>query len=445
MSNGPGDAAAGGVVDVLVVGGGAAGLGTAIFAARRNPRLSVVVLDGTRKLGAKILVSGGGRCNVTNRVVSAEDFWGGSRNVIRRILRAFSEKRTVEFFRELGVALHEEEHGKLFPDTNSAKTVLEALLLEASRRGVRILPGHRVVELDPAGTGFRAGIMTSHNDRNTARHGFPEPLDRSSGVDETKWMSARRVVLATGGQSLPRTGSDGGGYSLARRLGHTLIETTPGLVPLVLEGGFHASLSGISQEVEITVRTAEAKPVRLRGSMLWTHFGVSGPVVLDASRHWHRAQIEGKPVTMTVNFLPADTFDSAQRMLLANTTQQPRMQLGNVLSALWPARFVEAILAALEVEARTPMNALTREARRRLVHGLLEFPLPVRDSRGYNYAEVTTGGVPLSEIDPSTMESRKSPGLYLVGEILDVDGRIGGFNFQWAWSTGFVAGEALAQ
>lgn len=409
---------------VIVVGGGAAGLATAIFAARANPRLNISVLDGAKKLGAKILVSGGGRCNVTNVAVRAEDFSGGSRNVVRRILRAFTESQAVEFFQEIGVALHEEEYGKLFPDSNSAQTVLDALLGEADRLSVSIRTECRVVAVERFDSGYRVGVQQG---------------------GQVQRKNADRVVLATGGRSLPRTGSDGGGYELARSLGHSIVEPTPGLVPLVLDGDFHVPLSGVSQAVELIVRVAGEKAVACRGSMLWTHFGVSGPAVLDASRHWHRARVEGRAVTLAVNFLPHDTFDSAERMLLATAKQQPRTHLRNALAALWPERFVDAVLAALAIAPATPMSSVSREVRRRLAHALIDWPLPVRDSRGYNYAEVTAGGVPLSEVDPSTLESRKSPGLFLVGEILDVDGRIGGFNFQWAWSTGKVAGEALAK
>ncbi len=401
--------------DVAIVGGGAAGLATAIFAARRSPDGSIVILDGAARLGAKILVSGGGRCNVTNASVRPEDFHGGSRRVIGRVLRAFDVPATVAFFREIGVPLHEEEHGKLFPDSNRARTVLEALVGEARRRGVTILTGRRV-----------SGIL-----RRTDRFELTTP-------DGT--LSAGRVVLATGGLSLPKTGSDGTGYDLARSLGHSLVPTTPALVPLVLEGDFHAPLAGVAQDVELTIRAEGARPARFRGAMLWTHFGVSGPAVLDASRAWHRARIEGRDVHAAVSFLPGETFESLDHRLITLAGEQPRSHLQNVLASLLPSRVAEAILERANVGGRVPMAHLSREDRRRLVHALLDWPLPVLDSRGYGHAEVTAGGVPLEEIDPATMESRKCPGLHLVGEVLDIDGRIGGFNFQWAWSSGCVAG-----
>ena len=412
--------------DVAIVGAGAAGLATAIFAARRHPDWSLVALDGARQIGAKILVSGGGRCNVTNRRVTPGDFFGGNPNVLRRVFAAFPVEHTVAFFAELGVPLHEEEDGKLFPDTNRARSVVAALLDEAARRGVAIQTAQRVNAIERGADGFDVTVER-RADASRAQH----------------VLHARNVVLATGGLSLPKTGSDGAGYDLARKLGHTLVPTTPGLAPFVLDGDFHVGLSGVAQEVELTIRTAPLKPTRLRGPMLWTHFGVSGPVALNASRFWHRANLEQRAVTLTVNFLPGDDLAAAERRLLNLATDQPRTALRNALAGLLPARLADSLLAQLGIGGQIAMAQLARDHRRRLVHALLEWPLPVRDSRGYAFAEVTAGGVPLAEVDPATMGSRICPGLHLVGEILDVDGRIGGFNFQWAWSSAWVAAAGL--
>lgn len=406
--------------DIAVVGAGAAGLATAIFVARQYPDRLVVALDGAKKLGAKILVSGGTRCNVTNARVTADDFRGGNRHVINRILRAYTVQQTVEFFREIGVTLHEEALGKLFPDSNQAKKVLAALLREASARDVILLTDHRVLAVNRAADAFEI-------------------------VTRDQRVLARRLVIATGGKSLPKTGSDGLGYTLVKHLGHSIVEPLPALVPLVLEGDFHTSLSGVSQDVELTVRVEEEKPAVISGAMLWTHFGVSGPVVLDASGLWERAQAEHRSASISANFLPGCDFPSAEQNFIDLAASRPREFLHNTLSTLLPARVAVSVLENLAMDGRMLMGQLTRSDRRRLVHALLAWPLPVRQSRGYNYAEVTTGGVPLEEVNPATMESRVCPGLYLVGEILDVDGRIGGFNFQWAWSTAWVAASAQAR
>lgn len=400
--------------DLAVVGAGAAGLAAAIFTARQDPALRIVALDGAKKPGAKILVSGGGRCNVTNREVRVEDFCGGSSHIIKRILNELPVAETIEFFREIGVDLHEEEFGKLFPDTNKAQTVLSALLAEARRLNVDLRCEYRVIAIEKTPDGF---------DISTDR----------------EQLRAERVVLATGGKSLPKTGSDGFGYSLAEKLGHTIVPTTPGLAPLLLDGTFHQPLSGIAHDVQLTILAEGRKPVRIRGPMLWTHFGVSGPAALDSSRHWHRAKIENRPVTIKANLLPDETLDSLEARLVRRASDHPRQQIAGVVADLLPTRLAGAILDALKISQQIQMAHFSRTDRRRLASALIEWPMPVTGSRGYAYAEVTAGGVSLTEIDAKTMQSRVCPGLYLVGEILDCEGRLGGFNFQWAWCTGRVA------
>jgi predicted Rossmann fold flavoprotein len=405
----------------IVVGAGAAGLATAIFAKRAAPDLDVRCLDGATKIGAKILVSGGSRCNVTNRVVTERDFWGGSSRIVRNVLRAFPADRAAAFFESLGVRLHEEEDGKLFPDTNRSRTVLDALLAEADHLGVAIDTGRRVTAIVRASQGL--GVETADGSR----------------------LDAQSVALATGGRSLPKTGSDGFGYELARTLGHAYVETTPALAPLVLDGDRHAALAGVTHDVALSLRTSGSIATRIEGSMLWTHFGISGPAALNMSRHWHRARLAGEQADVRLNVCPGETFESLEEWWLTQDRLRPRAQVRTVLATRLPASVADAWIAIGEIEQDTTLAHLSKIDRRKLTHALLDTPLAVVDSRGYSYAEVTAGGVPLDEIDPATMESRVCPKLFLVGEILDVDGRLGGFNFQWAWSSGWVAGHAMAK
>jgi predicted Rossmann fold flavoprotein len=410
--------------DVAIVGAGAAGLMTAIVAARRAPTARVLLLDSAARPGAKILVSGGGRCNVTNTSVQPTDFWGGSRTIVRKILRALSTDATVAFFADLGVTLHEEEDGKLFPDSNRARDVLAALLASAGRVDVQILTSTRVT-----------GVSRT-----------PDDWFRlcTTGGD----VLAPALVLATGGQSLPKTGSDGAGYAFARALGHTIVPTTPGLAPLLLDPvhphSVHHALSGVSHDVTLTVWRGGKAAERLTGALLWTHFGISGPAALNASRHWARARLEDRPVRLTASFTPGTSFEQLDRKWVDLAASRPRASLHTAVASMIPDALAAAVLRALAIDRDAPLAQLARGDRRRIVHALLEWPLPVVDTRGYNYAEVTAGGVALDEIDPATMESRRCPGLYLVGEILDADGRLGGFNFQWAWATGTIAGTAVA-
>jgi predicted Rossmann fold flavoprotein len=405
---------------VVVVGAGAAGLMTAIVARRTWPDLRLVLLDGASALGRKILISGGGRCNVTNRVVSADDFHGGSRRATARVLQAWSVDDTIRFFDALGVELREEPLGKLFPATSRAATVLEALLAAATAEGVEIRAGHRIEEV---------------------RH----DAARFAVIGRGETLVADRLVLATGGLSVPQTGSDGAGYTFARTLGHDIVPTTPALVPLVLGVGFHDRLSGVSHPAEIAVSVAGRLLAKTAGSMLWTHTGVSGPAALDASRHWHRADLEGRRPSVQLNLRPGLGFAQIEADLLDAARARPRAALSNVMAEWLPASVAGELLASVALDPRTPMAHLPRNARRALTHALVACPLDVIGSRGYRVAEVTAGGVTLDEIDPATMASRRCPGLYLVGEILDVDGRLGGFNFQWAWASGAVAGRAVGR
>ena len=406
--------------DLIIVGGGAAGLTAAIFAAEAKPGCRVVVLDGAKTLGAKILVSGGGRCNVTHRKVEAQDF-NGSRNIVRNVLAAFDEMATVRWFESMGVQLRQEPTGKLFPVANSARAVVAALLKRCEVLGVAFRTGARVTGITRDGPGF--SVQTEAGD-----------------------MSAATVVLATGGKSLPRSGSDGVGWEIARTLGHTVTPTFAALVPLTLQPTlFHADLAGIAQDVELIVAVDGKRIDRRTGSMLWTHFGVSGPVVMDASRHWTTAHDNGQRPTLLCNLLPGRTFEQIEAELVTAIAARPKASLLTHLAAHFPERVATALLRHAGFAPDGVAGQLSRDNRRTLARLLTALPLPVAQHRGWNYAEVTAGGVPLNEIDFRTMQSRRVPGLYFAGEILDCDGRIGGFNFQWAWASGHLAGRAAVR
>ena len=369
-------------------------------ARERGVPLRIVAIDSAKKIGAKILISGGGRCNITNEVVRAQDF-NGLQNGIGKVLRTFGVADTIAFFEDLGVPLKREETGKIFPISNRARDVVEALLAAAEDVGVEIVSGMAVVSIEP-------GFVSNGSIR------------------------ADRVILAAGGRSVPKTGSDGSGYALARRLGHTVTATFPALVPLIVTPGhWITTISGTSVDAELSVKSPTGRVLhRHRGSMLFTHFGLSGPVVLDISRHW----IANQPATLSANFLPGETFDSLEAALLNAGRRNPRATVSSVLRGRLPERLLTQLAPV------TPLGRMIKDARRRIVRDVVNYTLPVIRDRGFDYAEVTAGGVPLEEIDLATMESRVCKNLYLCGEILDVDGRIGGFNFQWAWASGRSAG-----
>jgi predicted Rossmann fold flavoprotein len=406
--------------DIAIIGAGAAGLAAGIFAAETNPSLRIILLDSAKTIGAKILVSGGGRCNVTNQKVTASDFHG-NRRVIDRILRRFDEEATIRWFDSLGIPLKTEATGKLFPVSNKARTVLDTLLRRSEELSLAILTQHPVQSITYQGKDFL--------------------IQHSQGV-----LQARQLILATGGRSLPKTGSDGSGWDLAQHLGHTVTPTYPALVPLLLDPSFfHADLSGISHDIMLTTRVNNQIVDRRTGSLLWTHFGVSGPVVLDASRFWVLATEQGQKVQLHLNYFPHATHKEVENWLIQAASLPGRKTVQTFLAERLPTRVASRFAQFLEPDiSLTPINLLPKDTRRTLVYNLTNLSLPVIGSRGWNFAEVTAGGVPLNEINPSTMASRLVPGLSVIGEMLDCDGRIGGFNFQWAWSTGYIGGTSVA-
>jgi predicted Rossmann fold flavoprotein len=420
------------VLDVVIVGAGAAGLMAAIFAGRAareaGERRTIVALDGAKKLGAKVLIAGGGRCNVTHDVVHPHDYAGASSNAIKRVLRSFTVEQTVAFFADLGVTLKREDTGKLFPITDSARTVLDALLRAAHDAGAELRTQQRVRSvrrIDDA-DGPRFAVRT-----------------------DTDELHARRVVLATGGLALPSTGSDGAGYGFAKKLGHTVTDTWPALVPLLLtEGHWLTALSGVTLLATLTLAETSGRVLhRQAGSLLFTHFGLSGPAAMDLSRHWLERCRDGRAdaAKLTLNLAPDATFEVVDASLTRAAADHPRGTVVNALKPWVPERVALALCErGAGVATSTTLATLKRDDRRALAHALTALPLPVAGDRGFRFAECTAGGVPLEEVELATMASRRCPGLFLCGELLNVDGRIGGYNFQWAWCTGRLAGCAAA-
>ena len=412
--------------DVVIAGAGAAGLMAAIFAGRtareRGGNTRIFALDGAKRIGAKILISGGGRCNVTHERVEPTDFHG-NRNSIAKILRSLSVAETRDFFESLGVRLKREDTGKLFPISDRAATVLDALLGGVREAGVEIRPATRVLTVRPHAGAFHVGT--------------------SAGV-----ISCTRVILSTGGQSVPKTGSDGFGYEMVSALGHSVTPVFPALVPLLLPANHWAKrIKGVSCMVALSLRGDNGRLLeRVDGSMLMTHFGISGPAVLDMSRHWVAQQRIRQGSVLDVSFLPGKTLEDLEREWLDLTKRNPRSTAVSIVGRWLPDRLAEAIVTEeARVDGSTMLSRLDRDSRKRLLRALTATTLPVTGDRGFDYAEVTAGGVPLNEVSTSTMESRIAPGLFVCGEILDVDGRIGGFNFQWAWATGRLAGIAAVR
>jgi predicted Rossmann fold flavoprotein len=408
------------VLPVVVVGAGAAGLVAAIFAASpRGTTRRVVLLERTRDGGRKILVSGGGRCNVLpSRLEPGRFVTDSSPNTLRKILLSWPLDEQRRFF-EQEVGLHlvlEPETGKLFPASNNARQVRDGLLALARRRGVETRFEALVADLTPPVEDGAWAVRLQNGET----------------------ISAAAVIVATGGLSLPGTGSDGTGLELMRRLGHTVHPTYPALTPLTLDPPRHAPLAGVS--LTATLRAPRAPMPRgaftTRDGFLFTHRGYSGPAVLDLSHLAVRSRLAGgppQPIQVQWSDLDEATWDALLREASGTTV------LG-LLRRHLPDRLAEMLAMEAGVEGTRTLAQLRREERLRLLEALTRYDLPWNGDEGYRKAEVTGGGVALAEVAPLTLESRIHPGLFLCGEILDAFGPIGGHNFAWAWATGRAAG-----
>ena len=403
---------------VTIIGAGAAGTMAAIFAARAGA--DTLLLESTRDGGRKILISGGGRCNVLPSHLDGTRFvTDSSPNVLRRILRSWSLADQVAFFQsDVGIPLVvEPESKKLFPVSNKARDVRDGLLSLASRSGARLRFDARVTGVAPeAGGGWRVVVDG----------GAPVVSDA--------------VIIATGGLSVPNTGSDGFGLRLAGQLGHTVHPTYAALTPLTADPPPFAALSGISLVASLTARSA-TRIASATGGFLFTHRGYSGPAVLDVSHVAVRSRAdESSAATVRVQWSTRGD-DEWTAALKANGT---RSVLGAIRDEL-PDRLAAALIAVAGVDPARTLAELKRDERQRLLDVLVRAVLPWSGDEGYKKAEVTGGGVSLADIDSRTMESRHVPGLFLCGEVLDAFGPIGGYNFLWAWVTGRAAGRGAAQ
>jgi predicted Rossmann fold flavoprotein len=401
---------------VAVIGAGAAGTMAAIFAAESGAE--TLLLERTRDGGRKILISGGGRCNVLPARLDESRFvTDSSTNTLRKIVRSWPLAEQIEFFeRTLGIPLVEEtESVKLFPSSHRARDVRDGLLAHAAGRGVTLQTETYVTDLQPTATCWRVHRQNS------------EPLE----VDA--------VVVATGGLSVPNTGSDGTGLRVLERLGHTIHPTYAALTPLTAEPAPFGSLSGVSLRVSLTARGA-ARSATATGGFLFTHHGYSGPSVLDVSHVAVRSRAGEVPARVSVRWTAASDAEVESQLQARGT----RTVLGAVRT-LVPDRLASLLIDQARVEPTRLLAELPRADRHRLLDILLRGELPWTGDEGYKKAEVTGGGVSLTEIDPRTLESRLHKGLFLSGEVLDAFGPIGGYNFLWAWATGRAAGRGAAQ
>jgi predicted Rossmann fold flavoprotein len=403
--------------DVIILGAGAAGLMAAIHAAERGRR--VLLLEKGKKPGVKILMSGGTRCNIThdcdNRGII--EAFGPNGKFLHSALANFGVRETIEFFNHEGVATKVEDTGKIFPVSDRALDVLNALLrrLDRTTAKLALTEPARDIEAIPEG-GFRA-------------------------MTDVRTITCEHVVITTGGLSFPGCGTTGDGYGFAKKFGHTMVPTRPALVPVTLQPQWLKELQGITlPDIQLKILEETKTLTARRGSTLFAHFGLTGPAPLDVSRAISGHASPTKLV-LEADLMPTMNEQAFDAYLQNETMANGKKQLAVVMSELLTRRVCDQLLAINNMPLDRKAAALSKDDRRKLVSSVKHLRLPVKGTLGYEKAEVTAGGISLDEVDSRTMQSKLKPGLFLAGEVLDLDGWIGGYNFQSAWSTGWLAGK----
>ena len=403
--------------NVIVVGGGAAGMMAAVFAARNGQ--NVQLLEKNEKLGKKLFITGKGRCNITNAADIEDLFTAVTSNpkFLYSGFYSFTNQQVIDFFEELGVKTKIERGERVFPVSDHSSDVIAAFSRELKSLGVAVALHTEVREL------------------------LCEQ-DKVCGVLLTngKKMKADAVIVATGGISYPSTGSTGDGYRFAKETGHRVTELLPSLVPMEVRQWYAKELQGLSlRNIEICITDGKKKLYEEFGEMLFTHYGVTGPVILSASSVVGKT-LRKKELTLHIDLKPALSEEQLDKRILREFDANHNKQYKNSIDSLFPAKLKPVMIELSEIEPEKKVNEITKEERQRLVHLIKDFTMTLTGLRGYNEAIITKGGVSVKEIDPGTMESKKMKGLYFAGEVLDLDAMTGGYNLQIAWSTGYLAG-----
>ena len=403
--------------NVIVVGGGAAGMMAAVFAARNGQ--NVQLLEKNEKLGKKLFITGKGRCNITNAADIEDLFTAVTSNpkFLYSGFYSFTNQQVIDFFEELGVKTKIERGERVFPVSDHSSDVIAAFSRELKSLG---------------------GAVSLHTE---ARELICEQ-DKVCGVLLTngKKMKADAVIVATGGISYPSTGSTGDGYRFAKETGHRVTELLPSLVPMEVRQWYAKELQGLSlRNIEICITDGKKKLYEEFGEMLFTHYGVTGPVILSASSVVGKT-LRKKELTLHIDLKPALSEEQLDKRILREFDANHNKQYKNSIDSLFPAKLKPVMIELSEIEPEKKVNEITKEERQRLVHLIKDFTMTLTGLRSYNEAIITKGGVSVKEIDPGTMESKKMKGLYFAGEVLDLDAVTGGYNLQIAWSTGYLAG-----
>jgi predicted Rossmann fold flavoprotein len=404
---------------VIVVGGGASGIMAAIIAKRSGA--DVTILERNPRIGKKILVTGNGRCNFTNIHTDVSHYHGKNPKFIYGALYKFDVSHTIAFFEKLGIAHKMEEKGKAFPMSDQASSILDCLMYELNESGVKVLCNSYVKDIEKSKKGFKVYL----------ENGTIYRCDN--------------IVLATGGKAMPYTGSDGNGYDIAGKLGHNIVDVFPALVQLKLEGLYFNQIHGVKFVGTAELIYNNKSVAKDRGDILFTNYGISGPPILQLSRKAGEFLNDGKEAMLKVILIDTMTREELNRFLTQRFKNMPRRTVEFSLVGFVNKRLIPVLLKEAGIkDLKSQVGNLSAKDREKIVGILTDWRFKIRGTKSWQSAQVTAGGVDTSEINPNTMESKLVKGLFFAGEIMDIDGECGGFNLQWAWSSGFLAGQCAA-
>ncbi|NLX63854.1 MAG: NAD(P)/FAD-dependent oxidoreductase [Clostridiaceae bacterium] len=404
---------------IIVVGGGAAGMTAAISAGRFGT--DVTILEKNPRVGKKILATGNGRCNFTNVNADISCYNGNNPKFALSALSGFSADDTIRFFEELGIEHKVEESGKVFPMSDQASSILDVLLYELNSIGVNIICDTNVKDILKRDNKF---------------------IIRADGGKE---YTADKVILAPGGKAMPSSGSDGSGYELAKKLGHTITDIFPALVQIMLEGQYFKRIDGVKFVGTAEIIQNNKSVAKDRGDILFTNYGVSGPPILQISRKAGELLNQGKEVYVKLDIMDNMSLDEVKSIINKRFGYNPEKSVEFSFVGLINKRLIPVILAESGIDdIKRPVSTVSAKELENIARLLKDWRFKIRGTKSWPSAQVTAGGVVTDEIDPKTMESKLVKGLYFAGEIMDIDGLCGGFNLQWAWSSGFIAGKSAA-
>ena len=404
---------------VIIVGGGASGMLAALSARKKGAR--VTILERNPRIGKKLLVTGNGRCNFTNISADISCFNGTNPKFANSALTSFSPRETVSFFEKLGIAHKVEDFGKAFPMSDQASSFLDVFLYELEEAGINIICQAFVQEIVKKNDVFIVQLDNGH------------------------YLEGDRVILAAGGKAMPSTGSDGNGFELAKNLGHSIIDIFPGLVQLKLEGHFFKQIEGVKIVGTAEILHNNKTVSHDRGDILFANYGVSGPPILQISRKAGELLQKNQEVILKISVIDTMTKEDLKKLLTTRLQNGPSKTIEFSLVGLVNKRLIPVLLKEAGIkDLKSPAVNLSSRELGDIVNILTDWRFIIRGTKSWPSAQVTAGGVNTNEINQNTMESKIIKGLFFAGEIIDIDGQCGGFNLQWAWSSGFIAGENAA-